>query len=108
MREPEHSDPLSSLPAANPGVITSGDESTIENLKDATMTNNITQERFGFPKQHGQSQSYWLHRVQGDALLNHRTTPDLPSSADIVIIGSGVSASLRVTTTNKQADLKLC
>ncbi|KAL4748649.1 hypothetical protein BDW72DRAFT_205452 [Aspergillus terricola var. indicus] len=33
-------------------------------------------------------------RVQGDPLLNHRTTPDLPSSADIVIIGSGITGTL--------------
>jgi hypothetical protein len=46
--------------------------------------------RYGFPKEGPYSLSYWLQGVQGDPLLNHRTTTELPSSADIVIIGSGV------------------
>ena len=45
----------------------------------------------GFPKEGPYSLSYWLQGVQGDPLLNHRTTPELPSSVDIVVIGSGVS-----------------
>jgi hypothetical protein len=52
-----------------------------------------TGERFGFPMQDSRLLSYWLETVQGDPLLHHRTTPDLPLSADIVIIGSGVSDS---------------
>lgn len=47
-----------------------------------------------FPKRHGRSLSHWLAIVQGDPLLAHRTTDDLPSSADIVVIGSGVSQPL--------------
>lgn len=45
----------------------------------------------GFPKSGTQRKSLWLQSVQGDALLNYRSTPDLPATADIVIIGSGVS-----------------
>lgn len=44
----------------------------------------------GFPKATGQSLSYWLQGVRADPLLDHRTTPNLPSSADVVVIGSGV------------------
>ncbi|RAK78991.1 NAD(P)/FAD-dependent oxidoreductase [Aspergillus fijiensis CBS 313.89] len=51
-------------------------------------------ERFGFPKPTGYSISHWLGSVQGDPLLNHRTTLDLPQSADIVIIGSGMSGTV--------------
>ena len=49
--------------------------------------------RFGFPKRDNYSISYWLQSVQGDPLLDHRTTPELPPSSDIVVIGSGVSNS---------------
>lgn len=45
---------------------------------------------FGFPKSVDYSISHWLQSVQDDPLLQHRTTPELPRSADIVIIGSGV------------------
>ncbi|KAJ4523235.1 hypothetical protein HRR78_000730 [Exophiala dermatitidis] len=47
-----------------------------------------------FPKRHGRSLSHWLAIVQGDPLLAHRTTDDLPSSADIVVIGSGMTGTL--------------
>ncbi|RDW60293.1 hypothetical protein BP5796_11899 [Coleophoma crateriformis] len=53
----------------------------------------IPQERYGFPKPDGYSLSYWLQGVQGDPLLNHRTTPEVPPSADIVIIGSGITGT---------------
>ncbi|EXJ85341.1 hypothetical protein A1O1_05705 [Capronia coronata CBS 617.96] len=49
--------------------------------------------RFGFPKQEGYSLSHWLLSVQNDPLLHHRTTPQLPASADIVIIGSGITGT---------------
>lgn len=49
-----------------------------------------TQTHAGFPKQKGFTLSHWLQDVQGNPLLNHRTTPELPQSADIAIIGSGV------------------
>lgn len=48
------------------------------------------QVRTGFPKQGGQSQSYWLQQVRCDPLLDHRTTDQLPKEADTVVIGSGV------------------
>lgn len=48
------------------------------------------QTRVGFPKRKGYTLSHWLHDVQGNPLLNHRTTPELPQSADIAVIGSGV------------------
>ncbi|OKL64097.1 hypothetical protein UA08_00623 [Talaromyces atroroseus] len=49
---------------------------------------------FGFPKRDNYSISHWLQSVQGDPLLDHRTTPDLPTSTDIVIIGSGMSGTV--------------
>jgi glycine/D-amino acid oxidase-like deaminating enzyme len=48
----------------------------------------------GFPKQHGQSLSYWLQQVRCNSLLDHRTTETLPDNADTVIIGSGISGTL--------------
>ncbi|KAF2690895.1 DAO-domain-containing protein [Lentithecium fluviatile CBS 122367] len=50
--------------------------------------------RTGFPKQGGQSLSYWLQQVRCDPLLDHRTTEDLPAEADTVIIGSGLTGTL--------------
>ena len=50
--------------------------------------------RTGFPKQGGQSLSYWLQQVRCDPLLDHRTTEALPKEADTVIIGSGISGTL--------------
>lgn len=63
------------------------------NVNDEASASNLYSERFGFPKQDGRSLSYWLQTVRCDPLLDHRTTSELPPSADIVIIGSGVSAS---------------
>ena len=48
----------------------------------------------GFPKDEGASVSYWLRGVEGDPLLKHRTTSQLPGKADVVIIGSGVSGTV--------------
>lgn len=48
----------------------------------------------GFPRQTGQSLSYWLQQVRNDPLLDHRTTPNLPACASTVIIGSGISGTL--------------
>ncbi|KAL6399729.1 FAD dependent oxidoreductase [Ilyonectria robusta] len=53
-----------------------------------------TQTHAGFPKQKGFTLSHWLQDVQGNPLLNHRTTPELPQSADIAIIGSGMTGTL--------------
>jgi glycine/D-amino acid oxidase-like deaminating enzyme len=50
--------------------------------------------RTGFPKQGGQSLSYWLQQVRCDPLLDHRTTEEVPKDADTVIIGSGITGTL--------------
>ncbi|KAI4610850.1 hypothetical protein J4E80_007879 [Alternaria sp. BMP 0032] len=50
--------------------------------------------RTGFPKQGGQSLSYWLQQVRCDPLLDHRTTDELPQEANTVIIGSGITGTL--------------
>jgi hypothetical protein len=47
----------------------------------------------GFPKQDGQSLSYWLQQVRCDPLLDHRTSAELLKEADTVVIGSGVGFS---------------
>ncbi|KAL4814714.1 FAD dependent oxidoreductase-domain-containing protein [Aspergillus spinulosporus] len=67
---------------------------TIPSVKESPPGNAAQPTRFGFPKEGRYSLSYWLQGVQEDPLLNHRTTPDLPSSADIVIIGSGLTGTL--------------
>jgi hypothetical protein len=36
--------------------------------------------------------SYW-HVEPSDRLLGHRTTPDLPAEADIVVVGSGITGA---------------
>ncbi|KAF2642394.1 DAO-domain-containing protein [Massarina eburnea CBS 473.64] len=51
-------------------------------------------QRTGFPKQGGQSLSYWLQQVRSDTLLDHRTTNELPLEADVVVIGSGITGTL--------------
>ncbi|KAJ7253268.1 FAD dependent oxidoreductase-domain-containing protein [Mycena rebaudengoi] len=43
-----------------------------------------------FPIPTGMSLSYWLQGVRASPLLDHRTTEELPKSADVVIIGSGL------------------
>ncbi|KAK7445712.1 hypothetical protein VKT23_014707 [Stygiomarasmius scandens] len=51
-----------------------------------------------FPKLKGQSLSYWLQGVRANPLLDHRTTENLPESADVVIIGSGMTGALTALT----------
>ncbi|OTB07281.1 hypothetical protein M426DRAFT_86393 [Hypoxylon sp. CI-4A] len=62
----------------------------VDDYASADVDGNWT----GFPKTSGQSLSYWLQGVRCDPLLDHRTTPDLPRSADTVIIGSGITGTL--------------
>lgn len=53
---------------------------------------NSSKYRTGFPKQEGQGLSYWLQSVRCDPLLDHRSTSQVPSAVDTVVIGSGVCA----------------
>ncbi|RDW67337.1 NAD(P)/FAD-dependent oxidoreductase [Aspergillus mulundensis] len=66
----------------------------ISSVKESPPGNSAHPTRFGFPKEGQYSISYWLQGVQNNPLLTHRTTPELPSSADIVIIGSGMTGTL--------------
>ncbi|WWD09710.1 hypothetical protein V865_007838 [Kwoniella europaea PYCC6329] len=50
--------------------------------------------RTGRPVEVGMSLSLWLQTVRNNPLLNHRTTEELPKTADVVIIGSGATGSL--------------
>jgi hypothetical protein len=65
-------------------------EARVPDVEEHT-SNGTAQQHSGFPKLDGRSLSHWLQIAQGDPLLNHRTTPVLPPTADFVIIGSGVS-----------------
>jgi NADPH-dependent 2,4-dienoyl-CoA reductase/sulfur reductase-like enzyme len=47
------------------------------------------------------SQSYW-HKEPSEKLLGHRTTADLPRSADVVIVGSGITGALAAHTLKEQ------
>ncbi|VUC26587.1 unnamed protein product [Clonostachys rosea] len=47
---------------------------------------------YDFPKD-SRPLSTWLQEMQGHHLMNHRTTPELPIKADIVIIGSGLTGT---------------
>ncbi|KAK0210807.1 FAD dependent oxidoreductase [Desarmillaria ectypa] len=47
-----------------------------------------------FPKQEGQSLSYWLQDVRSNPLLDHRTTEEPPEDADVVMIGSGATGAI--------------
>jgi hypothetical protein len=38
------------------------------------------------------TKSYW-HREPSHTLLDHRTSPDLPKTADIVVVGSGITGA---------------
>lgn len=51
------------------------------------------------------TESYW-HKKPSEKLLGHRTTADLPSAADVVIVGSGITgASAAHTLKEHQPDL---
>lgn len=43
-----------------------------------------------FPLAEGMCLSYWLQGVRSNPLLDHRSSDDIPTEADVVIIGSGV------------------
>ncbi|KAK7214663.1 hypothetical protein V2G26_002666 [Clonostachys chloroleuca] len=47
---------------------------------------------YSFPKD-SRPLSTWLQDMQGHHLMNHRTAPGLPATADIVIIGSGLTGT---------------
>ncbi|CAO2658539.1 Nn.00g062620.m01.CDS01 [Neocucurbitaria sp. VM-36] len=75
--------------------VTTSDTSAALNVEEHASTSaGPCRHRTGFPKQGGQSLSYWLQQVRCDYLLDHRTTETLPKEADTVIIGSGISGTL--------------
>lgn len=75
------------------GSVTLPNSSTALNVEEYASP-PTDQTRTGFPKQGGQSLSYWLQQVRSDPLLDHRTTEALPEDADTVIIGSGITGTL--------------
>lgn len=44
-----------------------------------------------YPLPEGMSLSQWLQNVRANPLLDHRSSETVPGTADVVIIGSGVS-----------------
>ncbi|KAF2801226.1 DAO-domain-containing protein [Melanomma pulvis-pyrius CBS 109.77] len=78
---------------ANISAVTLPDTAAVLNV-DEYANSQLPLGRTGFPKQGGQSLSYWLQQVRCDALLNHRSTEDLPKEVDTVIIGSGITGTL--------------
>lgn len=77
---------------ASASGVTTADSPAVLNVSDHAFP-DVDGNWTGFPKQTGQSLSYWLQGVRCDPLLDHRSTPEVPPSADIVVIGSGVSCS---------------
>lgn len=73
-----------------PGDGVLADVDTKPGLNEAS----VPQDTGFFPKPGGGSISHWLAGGQKDPLFNYRSSPELPTSADILIIGSGVSALL--------------
>ncbi|KAJ6516668.1 DAO-domain-containing protein [Mycena vitilis] len=47
-----------------------------------------------FPLPTGMSLSYWLQGVRASPFLDHRTTEALPKTAEVVIIGAGMTGTL--------------
>jgi len=53
------------------------------------------------------SKSYW-HTQPSEKLLGHRTTSDLPDSADVIIVGSGLSGTFAAQALReKRPELKV-
>lgn len=55
------------------------------------MIREVVEGQSGLPSQNP-TKSYW-HKEPSEKLLGHRTTEDLPQTADVVIIGSGITGS---------------
>ncbi|WWC73169.1 uncharacterized protein I206_107135 [Kwoniella pini CBS 10737] len=63
------------------------ENSSISNLK---LIDNV----LGLPIESGMSMSHWLGTVRNNPLLDLRSSEKLPASAEVVIIGSGISGAL--------------
>jgi glycine/D-amino acid oxidase-like deaminating enzyme len=90
MKEADSADPV----LGGASSIQTPRKHTLLNVKESAAPTPSDGARTGFPKQGGQSLSFWLHQVRCDPLLDHRTTTDLPLDADTVVIGSGITGTL--------------
>ncbi|WWC97887.1 hypothetical protein V866_004775 [Kwoniella sp. B9012] len=63
------------------------ENSSLSNLK---LDDDVT----GLPLESGMSLSHWLATVRNNPLLDYRSNEQLPSKANVVIIGSGISGAL--------------
>ncbi|WVW79257.1 hypothetical protein I302_101224 [Kwoniella bestiolae CBS 10118] len=59
-------------------------------ISDPQLDDEVT----GLPLESGMSLSHWLATVRSNPLLDYRSSETLPSEADVVIIGSGISGAL--------------
>jgi len=57
----------------------------------ASETGTLTLPPAGLPSRNP-TKSYWL-RDPSAALLGHRSTPELPETADVVVVGSGITGA---------------
>lgn len=69
----------------------------VVNEEDSTNNQHHTP---SLPSSHPTS-SFW-HKHPSSFLLHHRTTAALPSSADVVIIGSGISGAFAARTLSQE------
>lgn len=56
------------------------------------MQSTVDRPGVGFPHPHP-TLSFWLQGTRNNALIGHRTTDTIPSDADVVIIGAGMSGA---------------
>lgn len=78
--------PVQALQVSNSSPVSS--IFTMTNTSKATQNGTGRQAR---PPSSNSTRSYW-HRDPSDRLLGHRTT-ELPTTADVVIIGSGITGT---------------
>jgi hypothetical protein len=72
----------------DPGTST-GTDSPTTNTGTGEREGNVTLPPAGLPSRNP-SKSYWL-REPDAALLGHRGTAELPETADVVVVGSGIT-----------------
>ena len=83
--------PDDASPSTLPAVGTEWDRNDARKRDtNADLGNHATT---GLPLAKGMSLSLWLQTVRCDKLLDHRSTEAVPSSAEVVIVGSGVSST---------------
>jgi NADPH-dependent 2,4-dienoyl-CoA reductase/sulfur reductase-like enzyme len=71
-----------------------------------TMAAQLVDGQAGLPVANS-TRSYW-HKEPSERLLGHRTTDELPSHADVVIVGSGITGAIAAhTLKQRRPELKV-